>query len=95
MPFYDDHATSEFLRRYGRPMAVIPSERSDPGPYSQECAFLQSLIGEFTAAIMAYVRQTQPGVRFEVLYPPDVNDTALNRTVNYPTEYWTPTSWPV
>ena len=38
---------------------------------------------------MAFVRQTYPAARFEVLYPPDTNDTALNRLVNYPAT-WTP-----
>jgi hypothetical protein len=36
------------------------------------------------------VRQSYPDAHFEVLYPPDVNDTALNRIINLPTAYWTP-----
>ena len=44
----------------------------------------RQLIGEFTSAVMAHVRQSHPDARFEVLYPPDVNDTALNRLVNFP-----------
>jgi hypothetical protein len=42
--------------------------------------------------MMARVRQTHADARFEVLYPPDVNDTALNRLVNFPHTHWTPSS---
>jgi hypothetical protein len=31
---------------------------------------------------MTFVRQTVPNAMFEVLYPPDVNNTPLNRAVN-------------
>ncbi len=92
MPFYDEYTTASFQAAYGRSMAVIPSQNADPAPYAQECEFLPGLIGEFTQAIMTYVRETHPQARFEVLYPPDVNDTALNRLVNFPGAYWTPES---
>jgi len=36
------------------------------------------------------VRQTHANARFEVLYPPDVNNTALNQLVNFPKNDWTP-----
>ena len=39
---------------------------------------------------MAHVRASHPDARFEVLYPPDVNDTPLNRLVNFPRSDWTP-----
>ncbi len=90
MPFYDDYTKSSFAAAHGRPMAVIPSQNASPGAFTDECAFLPTLIGEFTNAIMALVRQSHPDARFEVLYPPDVNDTALNRIVNLPIGYWTP-----
>jgi len=90
MPFYDAHTTGAFQAEYNRPMAVIASETTGPQPYTDECAFLARLIGEFTQTIMTAVRQAQPATRFEVLYPPDVNNTALNRLVNYPAAYWTP-----
>jgi len=90
MPFYDSYTTSTFQSRHGRSMATIHSQNADPGPYVEECAFLPTLIGEFTSAVMAYVRETHPDTRFEVLYPPDVNDTALNRLVNFPHTHWTP-----
>ncbi len=91
MPFYDSYTTSTFQARYGKPMAAIPSQQTDPSGFADECAFLPGLIGEFTDAIMTYVRQVHPDTRFEVLYPPDVNDTALNRVVNFPLSHWTPT----
>lgn len=90
MPFYDAASTSGFQTAYGRPMAVIAANDAPPAEYSEECAFLSQSIGEFTAAVMAYVRQSTPTAVFEVLYPPDVNDTALNTAVNLPTAYWTP-----
>ena len=52
--------------------------------YPDECEFLPQLIGEFTTAVMAYVRQAHPTARFEVLYPPDTNDTPLYRAINFP-----------
>src|SRR5262249_7175278 len=51
---------------------------------------LPKLIGDFTDAVIAHVRAGYPDARFEVLYPPDVNDTDLNRCVNLPAAQWTP-----
>jgi hypothetical protein len=90
MPFYDADAAAAFQSAYGQPMAIIPSQNADPTLYSNECVFLPGLIGQFTQAIMAFIRQSAPKAKFEVLYPPDVNDTPLNRLINYPTAYWTP-----
>jgi hypothetical protein len=90
MPFYDAYTMSAFQAAYGRPMAVIADENVDPTMYPAECAFLPVLIGEFTRAVMQFVRQSHPLAKFEVLYPPDVNDTALNRIINLPRDYWTP-----
>ena len=92
MPFYDSYTTTTFQARYGKPMVTIPSQNSDPTGFPDECAFLPELIGEFTSAVMAYVRQTHADARFEVLYPPDVNDTPLNQLINFPHAQWTPTS---
>jgi hypothetical protein len=89
MPFYDDYTKSSFQVTYGRPMSVIPSEKTPPTSFPQECVHLPRLIGQFTNAVMQFVRQTQPSTRFEVLYPPDVNDTPLNRVINFPTADWT------
>ncbi len=90
MPFYDAYTTGAFSARYGRPMAVIPDQNVNPQGYPDECGFLPTLIGEFTRAVTAAVRQVQPQTRFEVLYPPDVNDTPLNRQINFPATEWTP-----
>jgi hypothetical protein len=90
MPFYDSYTQSTFQAAYGRPMAVIASEHADPAQYPDECAFLPTLIGAFTDAIMTFVRQDHPDAQFEVLYPPDVNDTPLNRVINFPHGSWTP-----
>ena len=90
LPLYDAYTTATFQSAYGRPMAVIASQYADPATLSQECAFLPTLIGAFTSAIRAFVRQTYPNARFEVLYPPDVNNTPLNKLINFPSSDWTP-----
>lgn len=90
MPFYDSYTTSAFQTRFGKPMAAIRSQNADPTAYPDECSFLSELVGEFTSTIMDFVRQALPDTQFEVLYPPDVNDTALNQLVNYPHTHWTP-----
>ncbi len=90
MTFYDAHTTAAFQAQYGRPMRVIANQNADPAAFPEECAFLPEMIGQFTDAIVTYVRQTYPNTQFEVLYPPDVNDTPFNRKVNFPVAHWTP-----
>jgi hypothetical protein len=90
MPFYDAYSTAAFQAAYGQPMALIPSQTANPTQYQNECVFLPSVIGQFTQAIMTFVRQSAPNTKFEVLYPPDVNNTPLNKLINYPTTCWTP-----
>jgi hypothetical protein len=90
MPLYDAYTTSTFQARYGRAMGIVADQYAVPGPLAEECAFLPGLIGAFTSTIRNFVRQTHANARFEVLYPPDVNDTALNRIINYPLNDWTP-----
>ncbi len=89
MPFYDAYTTSAFQTQYGGAMPTIASPDADPAQYPQECAFLPGLIGQFCAAVMAYVRQSQPNALFEVLYPADTNNTALMEVVNFPAAEWT------
>jgi hypothetical protein len=90
MPFYDTYTTAMFQATYGQPMSVIRNQYADPSQLSQECALLPGLIGTFTKAIREFVCAPFPGAQFEVLYPPDVNDTALNQAVNLPLNDWTP-----
>jgi hypothetical protein len=90
MAFYDAYTTSTFETEYSRAMAVITSNTVDPATIPQEAAFLPGLIGAFTAQIRSFVRTTYPACRFEVLYPPDVNNFALTQVINYPTADWTP-----
>jgi len=89
MPFYDAYTTSTFQAQYGRAMHVFTDPSNNPAPYPQESAFLPGLIGQFTAAIMAFVRQVYPNAQFEVLYPPDTNDAPLTRVMNLPAQ-WRP-----
>jgi len=90
MPFYDAYTQSAFQAANGRAMGVIASQNADPAAYALECVFLPGLIGTFTQAIMTFVRQSHSNALFEVLYPPDVNNTALNKLINFPTAQWTP-----
>src|SRR6185437_3325997 len=60
MPFYDASTTAAFQAQYGRPMHVFGTRSEDPTQYPLECAFLPRLIGQFCAAVMAYVRKSQP-----------------------------------
>ncbi|MBM3810472.1 MAG: hypothetical protein FJW20_02435 [Acidimicrobiia bacterium] len=89
LPFYDEYTTSEFQARYGRPMAVISSNTVDPALHPEEVEFLPALIGEFTTAVMQFVKATHASCRFEVLYPPDVNHFPFTGAINYPAT-WTP-----
>jgi hypothetical protein len=92
MPFYDAYTTATFQATYGQPMAVIANQYADPEQLTQECVFLPGLIGAFTNAIRDFVRASCATAQFEVLYPPDVNNTALNQVVNFPLADWTPTN---
>ena len=89
MPFYDAYTTATFQSQYGRAMHVFTDPSNDPTPYPQESAFLPGLIGQFTAAIMAFVRQTYANAQFEVLYPPDTNNAPLTSVINLPAQ-WAP-----
>ena len=90
MTFYDAYSTSTFQAQYGRAMATIALNSVDPAMHPEEAAFLPTLIGAYTTAIMNFVRATYPTARFEVLYPTDVNEPAFNNVINYPTASWTP-----
>ena len=90
MPFYDAWTTAQFQAQYGHPMAQITSNTVNPAAHPNEVAFLATVLGNFTTAIMNYVRSSQPLCRFEVLYPTDVNQTAFNRAINFPGLVWTP-----
>jgi hypothetical protein len=90
MPFYDAWNQSHFQAQYGHPMAVITTNTVDPANYPDEVAYLPIVIGNFSNAVMSYVRTSQPTCRFEVLYPTDVNQTPFNKAINYATAVWTP-----
>ena len=90
MPFYDAYTTAGFQAEYGTAMHVFTDPSNDPTAYPNESAFLPKLIGTFTTAIQDAVIAAYPTARFEVLYPPDVNDAALTRVINLPASAWTP-----
>jgi hypothetical protein len=90
MPFYDDYTTARFQEEYRTPMHIFTDPSNDPTPFPNESSFLPSIIGSFTSSVQAAVHAVYPTARFEVLYPPDVNDAPLTRIVNLPTSQWTP-----
>ena len=92
MPFYDAWNTSAFAAQYGHAMATITQNSVSPAAYPDESAYLPTVIGNFTSAIMSHVRATYPTCRFEVLYPTDVNQTAFNQAINYAAAAWTPSA---
>lgn len=87
MPFYDSYSKTAFEDQFGRPLHVFVSNSESPAPWPEEAAFLPNLIGEFTQAIQNFVRAAFPQAKFEVLYPPDVNDYPLTRVVNLPVQW--------
>jgi hypothetical protein len=90
MPYYDEYTTATFATTHGRALPVFIDASALPANYPDECSFLNGLIGSFTDSIADFVRQTHANARFEVLYPPDVNDTPLGSAVNLPGTSWTP-----
>jgi hypothetical protein len=90
MPYYDDYTKAAFQSQYGRAIDTISDETAPVSSCPDEAAFLPTLVGSFTNQVMAYVRQSFPNCRFEVLYPLDVNATPLDQAVNYPGAAWTP-----
>ncbi|HYM06121.1 MAG TPA: hypothetical protein VEU11_06135 [Terriglobales bacterium] len=89
MPYYDAYTTTTFQATYGRTMTVFTGSNVDPSQYPQEVSFLSGLIAKFTSSIMSFVRQTYPNAKFEVLYPPDTNNSPLDTAVNLAPN-WTP-----
>ena len=90
MPFYDAYTTSTFQTTFGHPMSVITSNTVNPALVPNEASFLPGLIGNFTQAVIAFVKTAFSNCRFEVLYPRDVNNFPLTKVINYPTTAWTP-----
>ena len=92
MPFYDAWNQSQFEAQFGHPLSVITTNTVNPADYPEETAYLPSVIGNFTSAVMSFVRNREPASRFEVLYPLDVNETNFNKLINYPAAAWTSTT---
>jgi len=90
MPFYDAWDQAQFLVEFGRAMTVFTTNTVNPASYPDEVSYLQATLGNFTNAIVTFVRATYSTCRFEVLYPNDTNQTAFNQAFNYPPAAWTP-----
>lgn len=88
MPFYDEDATAAFLAQFGRPMACIVDQYQNPAAFPDEIQFLRDRLGAFSEGIFSYVKALYPTARFEVLYPPDVNDSSIGQAVNFPGDAW-------
>lgn len=90
MPFYDEWTMAEFQRLHGRQLPVLQGNEPAGTVPAEVTAFLAGLVGEFTEAVIAHVRQFFPEATFEVLYPTDVNDRHLAEAVNLPRAVWGP-----
>jgi hypothetical protein len=91
MPFYDDYTVATFLSTYSVVIHTFLDPSDSPSAYPNESAFLPGLIGAFVAAIQAFVSTTYSNCRYEVLYPPDTNDSPLMSVMNLPST-WVPTN---
>jgi hypothetical protein len=92
MPFYDAWNQSQFEAEFGTAMTVFTTNTVNPASYPNEGSYLPEVIGNFTNAIMTFVRASQSDCRFEVLYPTDTNQTAFNQVFNFPVTAWTPSA---
>ncbi len=90
MPFYDAWNQSQFVSEFGTAMTVFTTNTVNPASYPNEASYLPGVIGNFTNAIMTFVRTSESNCRFEVLYPSDTNQTAFNQAFNFPVTAWTP-----
>ena len=90
MTFYDQYTQDTFSAIHGRPMRIIPERESDPAAFPEEVQHLRTILGGFSRNLIASVKAQHANCKFEVLYPTDVNDSALNTIVNYPLSEWTP-----
>lgn len=90
MTFYDAYTRDTFQQRYGRPMSIITGTQVPIENYRDELLFAASLVGEFTNAVISFVRAVVPECKFEVLFPPDVNEPVLTQMANYPASAWRP-----
>jgi hypothetical protein len=91
MPYYDDYTKQQFASAYGgATMAVIATSNVDPKQHPREAQTLNNLLGSFTAGLRGALRTAYPNMRYEVLYPGDVNTPAFNAAVNLAAGDWTP-----
>jgi hypothetical protein len=92
MPFYDAWNQNQFEAEFGTPMTIFTTNTMNPASYPNEASYLPEVIGNFTNAIMTFVRASQSDCRFEVLYPTDTNQAAFNQVFNFPVSAWTPSA---
>jgi len=98
MAFYDAETAEAAQSALGRALQIFRNPNDDPKVNGgADAAFLRARLRDYAAAIVAWVRTSYPGARFEVLFPYDVNYPApagihqlggrLNRFVNLPLEW--------
>ncbi len=100
MGFYHPEIKSAAQTALGRPLYHFKQPTDDPlVNTSADAKFLRARLRDHASAIIAQVKATHPNVRFELLFPYDVNHPqpagvhnlggALNRFVNLPAEWET------
>jgi hypothetical protein len=102
MAFYDENQKSEALSRLGRELYIFNTTNDDPSINSfQDANFLRTRIQTHCHTIRNNVQTLYPSVKFELLWPYDVNwptpynnttypyfiGGQLNRYVNLPNDY--------
>lgn len=98
MAYYDMETMEEAALALGRPLHVFRGPDDDPEVNGgEDAAWLRGRLRDYTSGVMGGVREAVPGVKFEVLYPYDVNHPEpagihglggrLNRRVNLPLEW--------
>jgi hypothetical protein len=98
MAFYDSETQASALAALGRPLQTFKTPTDDPsGP---DALFLRNRLRDHIAGLIAYLKPRHQGIKFEVLFPYDVNGPVpagvhslggrLLRFVNFPAEWEKP-----
>ena len=85
MAVYDPETSAAALASLGRPLAQFYCQDDDPTLNPADVAFLQNrLFMNHYQAIMAGVKAVHPTVKFELLYPCDVNHSPMVWNQSWP-----------
>jgi len=103
MAYYDAETSAAAVAALGRPLHRFTNPNDDPLVNgSADSNFLRNRLRDYVAQLITEIKTAHPTVRFEILFPYDVNYPApagvnnlggrLNRHVNLPPEWENPTT---